>query len=142
MLQEASETHEDNLGSICVQVGVVDMLKLLELHPAAVFGDSFGKLTTTYYYGISSLDETILTAIKISQLDFDSDLHFKADFAKLQTQDKKRSDVLSSQDLVDTHKKHFVLNVSDAHLNCKDELLVEDRVVNFLSVLGRYVCIS
>jgi hypothetical protein len=156
-----NQIQKDNLlGAIAVQVGFVDVLKSLELIPTAVYGDSWSKVVSAYYYDVITIEETALTAYKISQkpLNFESNVLFDGIpelnslpksvpkkqnryFAKNTNLPKLelRGDFLSHETLLKVPKHSFVLNVSDQHLNDKDVLLAESNVVMFLEVLGRYL---
>ncbi|KAH0813343.1 hypothetical protein GEV33_009449 [Tenebrio molitor] len=157
------QIQEDNLlGAIAVQAGLVDVLKSLELIPTAVYGDSWGKLVSAYYYDVITIEETVLTVYKISQKqsDFESNMLFDAipEFKSLLKSVTKRRDryfcktpnlpnlefrghSLSHETLLNMPKNSLVLNVSDQQLDNKDVLLVEGNLVNFLEVLGRlYEC--
>jgi hypothetical protein len=151
------EIQEDNLlGAIVVQVGLVDVLKSLELLPTTVYDDSWGKIVSAYYYDVITIEETALRAYKISQKpsDFVSNVPFD-DTSELHSvlksvpkkQDRYFSknpnqelcgDTLGRETLLKVPKNSFVLNISDQHLNNKDVLLSEGDVVMFLEVLGRY----
>jgi hypothetical protein len=151
------EIQEDNLlGAIAVQVGLVDVLKSLELLPTAMYGDSWGKIVSAYYYDVITIEETALTAYNISQKpsDFVSNVLFDGIpelnslpksvpkkqgryFSKNPNQEL-RCDALGRETLLKEPKNSFVLNISDQHLNNKDVLLSEGDVVMFLEVLGRY----
>jgi hypothetical protein len=151
------QIQEDNfLGAIAVQAGLVDVLKSLELIPTAVYGDSWGKIVSDYYYDLITIEETALTAYKISQ--DPSNVHSDgiAKFNSLLKSVPKRQDryfsktpnlpnlelrghSLSHETLLELPKNSLVLNVSDQNLDNKDVLLVEGNLVNFLEVLGRYL---
>jgi hypothetical protein len=147
------QIQEDNiLGAIVVQAGLVDVLKSLELIPTAVYGDSWGKIVSNYYYDLITIEETALTAYKISQ--DPSNVHFDgiAKFNGLLKSVPKRQDryfsktpnlanlqLRSHSTLIKMPKNSLVLNVSDQKLDNKDVLLLEGNLVNFLEVLGRYL---
>jgi hypothetical protein len=151
------QIQEDNiLGAIAVQVGLVDVLKSLELIPTAVYGDSWGKIIRAYYYDLITIEETALTAYKISQES--SNIHFDsiAKFSSLLKSVPKRQDPyfsktpnlanlqlrghsLSHEMLIKMPKNSLVLNVSDQKLDNKEVLILEGNLVNFLEVLGRYL---
>jgi hypothetical protein len=77
-----NQIQKDNLlGAIAVQVGLVDLLKSLELLPTAVYGDSWGKIVSDYYYDLITIEDAALTAYKISQES--SNIHFDG-IAKIQ----------------------------------------------------------
>jgi hypothetical protein len=145
------QIQKDNLlGAIAVQVGLVDLLKSLELLPTAVYGDSWGKIVSDYYHDLITIEEAALTAYKISQES--SNIHFD-DIAKFNSLFKpvpKRQDRYFSKNLKNLElrghetllkipKNSLVLNVSDQKLDNKDVLLLEGNLVNFLEVLGRYL---
>jgi hypothetical protein len=121
-----NQIQEDNIvGAIAVQIGLVDVLKSLELIPTAVYGDSWGKIVSSYYDDVITIEETVLTAYKINQKP--SDFVSNALFNGTVELKEKMS------------KNSFVLNVSDQHLNNKDLLLAEGNAVMFLEMLGRYL---
>ncbi|KAJ3619939.1 hypothetical protein MTP99_003942 [Tenebrio molitor] len=153
------QIQEDNiLGAIVVQAGLVDVLKSLELIPTAVYGDSWGKIVSDYYYDLITIEETVLTAYKISQEP--SNVHFDGivKFNSLLKSGPKRQDryfsktpnlqnlelrghSLIHEPLFKMPKNALVLNVSDQQLDNKDVWLLEGNLVNFLEVLGRlYEC--
>jgi hypothetical protein len=155
------QIQEDNiLGAIAVQIGLVDVLKSLELLPTAVYCDSWSKVVSAYYYDVITIEETALTAYKISQKpsDFVSNVLFDGipELNSLPKSVPKKEnryfakntnlsildspgDFLGHETLLNVSKNSFVLNVSDQHLNDKDVLLAEGNVVMFLEVLGRYL---
>jgi fatty acid synthase len=151
------QIQQDNiLGAIAVQAGLVDVLKSLDVIPTAVYGDSWGKIVSAYYYDLITIEETALTAYKISQEQ--SNVHFDgiAKFNSLLKSVPKRQDQyfsktpnlqnlelhghsLSHETLLKMPKNSLVLNVSDQQLDNKDVLHLEGNLVNFLEVLGRYL---
>jgi hypothetical protein len=145
------QIQKDNLlGAIAMQVGLVDLLKTLELLPTAVYGDSWGKIVSDYYYDLITIEEAALTAYKISQEP--SNIHFDdiAKFNSLLKPVPKRQDRYFSKNLKNLElrghetllkipKNSLVLNVSDQKLDNKDVLLLEGNLVNFLEILGRYL---
>jgi hypothetical protein len=136
------------LGAIAVQVGLVDLLKSLELLPTAVYGDSWGKIVSDYYYDLITIEEAALTAYKISQepLNFDDIAKFNSLLKPVpKRQDRyfsknlKNLELRGHETLLKIPKNSLVLNVSDQKLDNKDVLLLEGNLVNFLEVLGRYL---
>ncbi|KAJ8946541.1 hypothetical protein NQ318_004677, partial [Aromia moschata] len=68
LLHKSAVTDNDNiLGSLAVQIGIVDILNVLELKPTASFGYSFGELVSAYYDGILNLEETIKGCLIINE---------------------------------------------------------------------------
>jgi hypothetical protein len=145
------QIQKDNLlGAIAMQVGLVDLLKSLVLLPTVVYGDSWGKIVSDYYYGLITIEEAALTAYKVSQES--SNIHFDgiAKFNSLLKPVPKRQDRYFSKNLKNLElrghetllkipKNSLVLNVSDQKLDNKDVLLLEGNLVNFLEVVGRYL---
>lgn len=124
-LKNDSEGHQQNLlGSIFVQLGLVDILKELEVYPAAVYGDSWGKLATGYYYGALTLEECLKTATNLTQ----NSLEFEPELLN----NKLRSDSLTHDNLT-----KLVLNVSDSSLNNRDVLVTDGEKIKLLQTIGR-----
>ncbi|KAJ8963958.1 hypothetical protein NQ314_005289 [Rhamnusium bicolor] len=61
--------NENNeiLGSVAVQIGIIDTLQLLEIKPRDSLGYSFGVLVAAYYNGHITLEETINCAFVINK---------------------------------------------------------------------------
>ncbi|KAG5867089.1 hypothetical protein JTB14_013864 [Gonioctena quinquepunctata] len=55
------------LGSVVVQIGIVDVLKLLKIQPKYYFGYSHGVLLPAYANGILNLEETVNCALIINE---------------------------------------------------------------------------
>ncbi|KAJ8963946.1 hypothetical protein NQ314_005277 [Rhamnusium bicolor] len=56
------------LGSVMVQIGIIDTLQLLEIKPIECIGYSFGVLSAAYYDGSITLEETINCALVIKRI--------------------------------------------------------------------------
>lgn len=65
--EDSKEHFDPILGNIVVQVGIIDVLKLLEIKPKDHFGSSFGGSLCSYYNGLLSLDEVINFHFEASQ---------------------------------------------------------------------------
>nr|XP_023029483.1 fatty acid synthase-like [Leptinotarsa decemlineata] len=60
------ETHHI-LGSVAVQIGLIDLFKVLKINPKDYFGYSFGELVCAYANGICNLEETMNCAFIINE---------------------------------------------------------------------------
>ncbi|XP_050502323.1 fatty acid synthase-like [Diabrotica virgifera virgifera] len=73
-INDALEAHESGspknqiLGSILVQLGVIDMFKMLEIKPTNYFGYSFGELLAAYFDGILTFKQTVECASTINDV--------------------------------------------------------------------------
>ena len=54
------------LGTIAVQLSLIEVLKELELIPDVIVGSSIGELTAAYLENFLTLDEVVLAAFYIS----------------------------------------------------------------------------
>ena len=68
ILESKLKGNEDTLGSMCLQLILIDIIKKLEVFPVGVFGDTFGKIVAAYYYNVIQLEEAVLAAIKLSKI--------------------------------------------------------------------------
>ncbi|KAJ3652416.1 hypothetical protein Zmor_018384 [Zophobas morio] len=136
---ENKTVNEDALGSICVQLILVDIIKNLELFPTCVSGDASGKIVTAYYYNVIQLKEAVSAAIEFSQINSDSNMNFQTLPSLVDSKDKNlmREDYLTLETCLKSSKSTVILNVSDLSLNGEDNLLVENSDVNLLGLLGR-----
>uniref|UniRef100_A0A6P7FKR1 Uncharacterized protein LOC114330443 n=1 Tax=Diabrotica virgifera virgifera TaxID=50390 RepID=A0A6P7FKR1_DIAVI len=73
-INDALEAHESGspknqiLGSILVQLGVVDIFKILEIEPTNCFGFSFGELPAAYSKNIITFKQTLECAYIINNI--------------------------------------------------------------------------
>ncbi|CAG9832341.1 unnamed protein product [Diabrotica balteata] len=73
-LNDAFEAHDVGnpknqvLGSILVQLGVIDIFKMLEIKPTNYFGYSFGELLAAYFDGILTFKQTVECASTINDV--------------------------------------------------------------------------
>ncbi|XP_063925092.1 fatty acid synthase-like [Zophobas morio] len=126
ILERKRNVDEDTLGSICLQLILVDILKELELFPIRVFGETSGKIATAYHYNVIQLNEAVSAAIKLSKVNSNSkDKNISKEDYSIYPNSYKPS------------KSTVVLNISDLRLNDGDNLLVENGSVNLLGTLGR-----
>lgn len=61
-----SKTKYQALGSILVQIGLIDIFVALELQPTNYFGKSFGEILAAYFDGILTFKQTIDCAFAIN----------------------------------------------------------------------------
>ncbi|KAK9875949.1 hypothetical protein WA026_011050 [Henosepilachna vigintioctopunctata] len=62
----SSHTTENNiLGSVVVQIGIIEVLKLLQVEPESIIGYSVGEIACGYFDGSLTLEEAILIAFEI-----------------------------------------------------------------------------
>ncbi|KAJ8946534.1 hypothetical protein NQ318_004670 [Aromia moschata] len=68
LLHKSAVTDNDNiLGSLAVQIGIVDILNLLEIKSMGSTGYSFGELVSAYYDGILNLEDTVKCCLIINE---------------------------------------------------------------------------
>ncbi|KAJ8946543.1 hypothetical protein NQ318_004679, partial [Aromia moschata] len=68
LLHKSAVTDNDNiLGSLAVQIGIVDILNLLEIKSMGSSGYSFGELVSAYYDGILNLEDTVKCCLIINE---------------------------------------------------------------------------
>ena len=77
ILEIETKIDEDVLGSICLQLILVDVIKELELLPTGIFGDISGKIVTAYYYNVIGLEESVSIAIKFIKQNFGSNMNLQ-----------------------------------------------------------------
>ncbi|KAJ3652398.1 hypothetical protein Zmor_018367 [Zophobas morio] len=126
MLDSKTNTDENVLGSMCLQLIVVDIFKELELFPTSVSGDAFGTIVCSYCNKIIQLEEAVLDAIKLSNLKFDSNMNFPT-----------LQNLIYSKNNNNVPRGTITLNISDLPTTDEDNLLVRNGNVNFLDVIGR-----
>ncbi|RZB39148.1 ketoacyl-synt, Ketoacyl-synt C, PS-DH and/or Thiolase N domain containing protein [Asbolus verrucosus] len=137
------EMSNNLLGMIAVQIGIVDIFKLLELNPTAVY--SLGKLVSAYYYEALTLEEAILIAAESPNFD-EIFTNLKPSTAKRHNRyfNKYYNSLIKIETFPENlegslsivPKNLTILNISDTSLNYKDFLLVENNTVTFLNALG------
>ncbi|RZC40858.1 Ketoacyl-synt C, ketoacyl-synt, and/or PS-DH domain containing protein, partial [Asbolus verrucosus] len=133
ILDKQTDTENALLGALAVQIGIVDVLKTLELNPAAVHGDGLGKLITAYYYETITLEEAMLAAYKAAET-----VETVTSFAKIMSTEKNDYICdISAYKSVNFPKNSIILNISDKCLNANEIMLVENNTVTFLEFLGR-----
>lgn len=54
------------LGTMAVQIGLVDIIKTLNIEPAAIIGLGFGELICGYFDGSLNLEQTIVASYEIA----------------------------------------------------------------------------
>ncbi|KAJ3652430.1 hypothetical protein Zmor_018395 [Zophobas morio] len=138
ILQSEKNEKEDVLGSICLQLTLVDIIKELKLFPTGVFGDTSSRIVTAYYNGVIQLKEAVSAAIKLSHVNFDSNMNFQTS-PNLRDLDQNlmKEDYSTYAKSIKPSKGTIILNVSDLLLSDEDNLLVENGSVNLLGLLGR-----
>ena len=139
ILETKTNVDEETLGSICLQLILVDILKELELFPISVFGETSGKIATAYHYNVIQLNEAVSAAIKLSKVNPDSNMNFQTLPNLMDSKDKNisKEDYSIYPNSFKPSKGTVVLNISDLRLNDGDNLLVENGSVNLLGLLGR-----
>ena len=130
-------TNEDILGSICLQLIMVDIFKVLGLFPRSVSGDTFGKIVYAYSNDIMQMEEAVMEAIKLSKPKFDSDTNKSENFVDSKTEQLVNHGDISYETSHNIPKGTIIINISDFPITNKDNLLFENGTVNFLNVVGR-----
>ncbi|KAJ3652395.1 hypothetical protein Zmor_018364 [Zophobas morio] len=116
ILESRTKQDDDVLGSICIQLIMVDVMKHLELSPSGVFGDTYGKIVVAYYHNVIQLKEALANVIELLNLKYKE---------------------LTNENFTKPVKRTILLNISDFPHNDDDILLVENGRVKLLSLLGR-----
>lgn len=70
------------LGNMVVQVGIIDVLKLLEIKPKDNFESPVGKVLFSYYNGLLSLDEVVNFHFNASKTTVEEVSHFPRMYLK------------------------------------------------------------
>src|SRR5699024_44216 len=65
LLKNRIENENDTLSSFAVQIGIVELLKVLELNLNFAWCDNFGKILCSYYNNEIVLEEAIHTLCKV-----------------------------------------------------------------------------
>ncbi|XP_063924636.1 fatty acid synthase-like [Zophobas morio] len=130
-------TNEDILGSICLQLIMVDIFKVLGLFPRSVSGATFGKIVYAYSNDIMQMEEAVMGAIKLSKPKFDSDTNKSENFVDSKTEQLVNHGDISYETSHNIPKGTIIINISDFPITNKDNLLFENGTVNFLNVVGR-----
>ncbi|KAJ3652435.1 hypothetical protein Zmor_018399 [Zophobas morio] len=139
ILETKTKVEEDALGSICLQLMLVDIIKELELFPIGVSGDTSGKIVTAYYNNVVQLKDAVSAAIKFSKVNFDSNLNSQTLPSLVNSKDRElvKENCLTYENGHKLLKGTVILNISDLPLNGEDNLLVQNGGVNLLGLLGR-----
>ena len=126
ILNSTTEPIEDVLGSICLQLIVVDILKMLQLSPTGLFGDSFGKIVVAYNYNVMKLEDAVSAAIKFSKKSIPNIV------------DSKLKELMGDgyENIINRSKPTLTLNISDLPHNCDNNLVGENGDFNLLVLLG------
>jgi hypothetical protein len=110
---------DDNIGAIAVQLGVVDLLKELELKPKGIWTNSFNKLAQASYLNqVLTLKETLQQAIIKIEKDTNNNLEV------IRSISKDEMEIIP--------KNSILLDLSD-----RDMLLANNPNL-FIHILGRY----
>ncbi|KAJ3652400.1 hypothetical protein Zmor_018369 [Zophobas morio] len=133
ILELETKGDENILGSICLQLLLVDIFKKLELFPSSVSGDAFGTIVSSYCKEVIQLEEAVLDAIKLSNMNFPT----IQNSAYLKNQEFMKDDYYSFENFNNISKSTIILNISDLPITDKDNLLIQNGKVNFLDVVGR-----
>ncbi|XP_063924749.1 fatty acid synthase-like [Zophobas morio] len=131
------DTHEDILGSICLQLIVVDIFKVLELFPSSVSGDTFGKIVCDYRNDVIQMEEAVTEAIKLSNPKFDSNMNKLENLVDSKAQQSVNHGDINYETYNNIAKGTVIINISDFPITDKDNLLIENSTVNFLNLVGR-----
>jgi hypothetical protein len=110
---------DDNIGAIAVQLGVVDLLKELELQPTGIWTNSFNKLAYAYLNQILTLEQTLQQAI------FNIEKNSSDNFQVI--------DNFSKEELGFSSQDSIVLNLSD------EDMVLANNPKLILNILGRCV---
>lgn len=66
--KECSERQINHLlGSVIVQIGIIEVLKHLEIKPDGQLGFTFGELASAYFDGVLTIEEAVYSAYAINQ---------------------------------------------------------------------------
>ncbi|XP_063924503.1 fatty acid synthase-like [Zophobas morio] len=138
ILETKTNVDEEVLGSICLQLILVGIIKELKLFPTRVFGVASGKIAAAYCNNFIQLKEAVSTAVKLSKANSDINLNFQL-LSNLM--DSKNKNMLNEDYSTFLNSKKAsvgtLLNISDLWLSDEDNLLVENGGLNLLYLLGR-----
>jgi hypothetical protein len=109
---------DDNIGAIAVQLGVVDLLKELELKPKGIWTNSFNKLVHAYLNQVLTLKETLQQAIIEIEKETNNNLEV------IRSVSKDEMEIIP--------KNSILLDLSD-----RDMVLANNPDL-FIQILGRY----
>ena len=139
ILESQTKVNEDALGSICLQLILVDVIKELELCPTGIFGDTCGTIVSAYYHNVIKLEEAVLAAIELGKVNFVSNMNFQTSAKLLDSKDKEsmKKVYLNYEDFIKPSKGTIILNLSDRELSGENNLLVQDGTGNLLGLFGR-----
>lgn len=112
-----------------MQLALVDILKLLEITPEAVYGISIGKISAEYFKSVITLKEAVLLALKQIQC-FEADINNNIKENVINNNENFYSSSIFENKI---NKKGFILDISDSLLKAKRDL---NR--SFIELLGRY----
>ena len=131
--------NEDALGSICLQLILVDIIKELELCPTGIFCDTSCTIVSAYYYNDIELEEAVLAATELSKVNFGSNMSFQTSrkLVDLKSRQSVKEDYLTYEIAVKPSKGTIILNLSDLALCGENNLLVQDGTGNLLGLFGR-----
>jgi hypothetical protein len=119
LYHKKKECYDDNIGAIAVQLGVVDLLKELELQPTGIWTNSFNKLAYAYLNQILTLEQILQQAI------FNIEKNSSDNFQVI--------DNFSKEELGFSSQDSIVLNLSD------EDMLLANNPKLILNILGRCV---
>ncbi|KAJ3652391.1 hypothetical protein Zmor_018361 [Zophobas morio] len=131
ILKCTTEPVEDVLGSICLQLIVVDIFKILQLSHIVLFGDSFGKIVVAYYFNVIKLEDAVSAAIKFSKKNITNIV------------DSKLKELMGDgyENIINQSKPTLTLNITDLHHNGENNLVGENGDINFLDEIYRELCL-
>ncbi|KAJ3653408.1 hypothetical protein Zmor_012661 [Zophobas morio] len=139
ILESQTKANEDALGSMCLQLILVDIIRELELCPTGIFCDTSCTIVSAYYYNDIELEEAVLAATELSKVNFGSNMSFQTSrkLVDLKSRQSVKEDYLTYEIAVKPSKGTIILNLSDLALSDENNLLVQDGGVNLLELLGR-----
>ena len=139
ILESQTKANEDALGSICLQLILVDIIRELELCPTGIFCDTSCTIVSAYYYNDIELEEAVLAATELSKVNFGSNMSFQTSrkLVDLKSRQSVKEDYLTYENAVKPSKGTIILNLSDVARSDENNLLVQDDGINLLELLGR-----
>ncbi|XP_063913205.1 fatty acid synthase-like [Zophobas morio] len=116
-----------NLGEAVIQLGIVELLKFLEIQPSIIYEDHWGKIIAMYYQGKLGLAETLS---KLEVLDK------KCTTNGIENEDNNNYEnkVNIYNRTLNKHKNFILLNISDKTILENNSCTLTE--TNFLQILG------
>lgn len=85
------------VGSVAVQLALVNVLNLLDIKPISAFGYYFGEMTSAYCNGTLTLDETINCAFILNKFATNKQRNPSSFQVRIRDRDMKLNHVLDSK---------------------------------------------